>query len=507
MELFKIFGSIVIDDKKALQSLKEADKEAKNNQKSLNEVNKTLDKVGKGIIAAFTVTAVVGFTKKVVETTAKLQAMDSQFEQVFGSDKETAMAKINAQSEQLNIHSDRLKDSWSKFGAQFKGAGMEGELAMQNVNLATTLAADSAAFYDISLQNATGSLTSFLKGNFAAGDAIGVFTNATQMSKVAQDEFGLSWQQLTEAQKQDLLLQKVNETYQLNGATGQAIRESENWENVTGNLSATWERFLANVGSPVLDLATKAIGGLTDAIGWLEANLNIVIPVVAALTSAIVAQLIVNALSKAMSAYKAVTTSMTFAQWALNTAMNANPFGVVAMVIGGLVLAGGLLVANWDKVKTTAEGLWKKIKETFGKIGEFVGGIWNGIKSALKLPTISLTGKFSIIPPSIPKFNINWNAEGGIFSKPTIFGTNAGYQGVGEAGAEAIMPIEKLPKLLGLDKQNNLTADSIEAIVSSIMNNMNFNMVLDNGALVGQLAPGIDARLGRLNIEKGRGRR
>ena len=33
MELFKIFGSIVIDDKKALQSLKEADKEAKNNQK------------------------------------------------------------------------------------------------------------------------------------------------------------------------------------------------------------------------------------------------------------------------------------------------------------------------------------------------------------------------------------------------------------------------------------------------------------------------------------------
>ena len=136
--------------------------------------------------------AVVGFTKKVVETTAKLQAMDSQFEQVFGSDKETAMAKINAQSEQLNIHSDRLKDSWSKFGAQFKGAGMDGELAMQNVNLATTLAADSAAFYDISLQDATGSLTSFLKGNFAAGDAIGVFTNATQMSKVAQDEFGLS---------------------------------------------------------------------------------------------------------------------------------------------------------------------------------------------------------------------------------------------------------------------------------------------------------------------------
>ena len=224
----------------------------------------------------------------------------------------------------------------------------------------------------------------------------------------------------------------------------------------------------------------------------MEANLNIVIPVVAALTSAIVAQLIVNALSKAMSAYKAVTTSMTFAQWALNTAMNANPFGVVAMVIGGLVLAGGLLVANWDKVKTTAVELWKKIKETFGKIGEFVGGIWEGIKSALKLPDHLINRKvFNPIPPSIPKFNINWNAEGGIFSKPTIFGTNAGYQGVGEAGAEAIMPIEKLPKLLGLDKQNNLTADSIEAIVSSIMNNMNFNMVLDNGALVGQLAPGL----------------
>ena len=60
------------------------------------------------------------------------------------------------------------------------------------------------------------------------------------------------------------------------------------------------------------------------------------------------------------------------------------------------------------------------------------------------LPKFTLTGKFGWKPPSVPKIGIKWNALGGVFNKPTIFNTaNAGLQGVGEAGSEAILPLTK----------------------------------------------------------------
>ncbi|WP_163581107.1 phage tail tape measure protein [Gracilibacillus saliphilus] len=87
-----------------------------------------------------------------------------------------------------------------------------------------------------------------------------------------------------------------------------------------------------------------------------------------------------------------------------------------------------------EKVKTAIDeikGFFSGMKLKFPKI------------SMPKLPKFSLDGKFSFNPPSVPKIKVNWNAAGGIFNKPTIFNTaNAGLQGVGEAGSEAIIPLK-----------------------------------------------------------------
>ena len=61
----------------------------------------------------------------------------------------------------------------------------------------------------------------------------------------------------------------------------------------------------------------------------------------------------------------------------------------------------------------------------------------------LKLPSIKIEGKFSLSPPQVPRFTINWNALGGVFDKPTIFGYGGSLQGIGEDGAEAVVPLEK----------------------------------------------------------------
>lgn len=62
----------------------------------------------------------------------------------------------------------------------------------------------------------------------------------------------------------------------------------------------------------------------------------------------------------------------------------------------------------------------------------------------LKLPHISISGEFSLSPPKVPKFSIDWYQKGGVFDSPTLFGYGNGLLGgLGENGAEAVVPLEK----------------------------------------------------------------
>ncbi len=62
----------------------------------------------------------------------------------------------------------------------------------------------------------------------------------------------------------------------------------------------------------------------------------------------------------------------------------------------------------------------------------------------MKLPHFSISGVFDMASGSVPKINVEWYKDGAIFTKPTLFNTPYGLKGVGEAGAEAVLPIEKL---------------------------------------------------------------
>lgn len=91
-----------------------------------------------------------------------------------------------------------------------------------------------------------------------------------------------------------------------------------------------------------------------------------------------------------------------------------------------------------DKINSAKDA----VKTAIDAIKGFFNFNWSLPK--LKMPHVLITGGFSLNPPSAPKFDIQWNALGKIFTKPTILNTNAGLQGVGEAGAEAILPISVL---------------------------------------------------------------
>lgn len=106
--------------------------------------------------------------------------------------------------------------------------------------------------------------------------------------------------------------------------------------------------------------------------------------------------------------------------------------------------------STWTGLKSAASSTWDGIKSAVtSKIqgaADKVKAIWQTVKNTLaqkislpkiKLPHISVSGKISLNPPSVPKFSIKWYAKGGIFDRPTV-------AGIGEAGPEAVTPIDKL---------------------------------------------------------------
>jgi hypothetical protein len=125
---------------------------------------------------------------------------------------------------------------------------------------------------------------------------------------------------------------------------------------------------------------------------------------------------------------------------------------------------------TWTGVKDTIIGAWETVKQTFTewKDGVFntfqeiydkIKGIWDSLGEMfangfdLKLPHISVTG--GIAPygiggqGSLPKFNVDWYANGGILTNPTIFGMQGGrFLGGGEAGAEAVLPLSNLQEMI-----------------------------------------------------------
>lgn len=99
-----------------------------------------------------------------------------------------------------------------------------------------------------------------------------------------------------------------------------------------------------------------------------------------------------------------------------------------------------------DKISSKFTDIWETCKTTvknaIDKIKSFFNFEWSLPK--IKLPHFSISGSFSLDPPSVPKISISWYKNGGVFDMPTLFGFGNGQiGGLGEDGAEAIVPLEK----------------------------------------------------------------
>lgn len=485
MELFKIFGTIAIANEAANAALLETSDEA---EESSNKITKAFKKIGTAVASYFAVEKIVQFGKNCIQAAADAQAMESQFSQVFGDMNGAAADALSSIADRAGITENRMKGSFTQIAAFAKTTGMETEDALALSERAMIAVADSAAFYDRSLEETTESLQSFLKGNYENDAALGLSCTEVTRNAAANELYGKSFQELSESQKQLTLLKMVEDANAASGALGQAARESETWTNQTGNLKQAWTDFMALIGGVFLPVAVEVVTNLAQFVTWLTENETVVMLVAIALgtlTAAIIAYKI------AMNASAIATSIMTAATTAFGVVMAfiTSPITLVILAIGALIAIIVLCVKHWDQIKAkvaevaqnvaekaeeikaaiaeklsaAAEAASSKFEQIKANITDKINAAKDAVRDAiekikgfmdfewslphLKLPRITISGKFSLNPPSAPSFGLEWYAKGGILNDPTIFGLNpfTGNAMVGgEAGAEAIAPISTL---------------------------------------------------------------
>ena len=373
--------------------------------------------------------AIGGLVSGSVNTAAELKAEASQFEQAFGEMEDTATEKISEIADATGILDTRLNTAATSIYSFARASGGTEAESMSLMEDALTAAADSAAYYDRSLDKTTETLMSFLKGNYENDAALGLSATETTRNAAAMELFGQKFNDLSEIQKQQTLLKMVTDAQELSGAMGQAERESDGLENVMGNLNEVGRQIQGNIGAPVLEAITPAIQEVTNALmGWSESvdwtafggavsgfitglieNGPTIVSIIAGVAAGFVAWNVVTTIQgivSAINAFRTANEGASIAQLALNAAMNANPIGIVVTAITALItIIGTLWVTNedfrkavteiWENIKQAFVNAWEAIKAAWDAASPYFTEIWNAIKSIFEPVVEFLSGIFS----------------------------------------------------------------------------------------------------------------
>ena len=267
LDLFDLYARITLDTSDYEKGVKQSNDGFGKLKTGISNVTKVAAGIGAAVTTVSTLLAKAG-----IEAAAEVRAETSAFQQTFGDMADVATESIGRVADSSGILQTRLNTLGSQIYAFARASGGDATESMSLMERALTVAADAAAYYDMSVEQATETLQSFLKGNYENDAALGLSATETTRNAEAMELFGKKFQNLTEIQKQQTLLSMVEDAQALTGALGQASREADGWENVIGNLKESWRQLQARMGEPVLDTVKPVVKDATAALVVLKEN-------------------------------------------------------------------------------------------------------------------------------------------------------------------------------------------------------------------------------------------
>ena len=487
MELFKLLGTIAIDNTEANKALNET---AENAGSSSKEVESAVNKVG---------SVALGLGKAVVTAGAVIGG--AWLAAIEGSrEYRTEMGKLDTAFVTNGHSSEAAKRTYSDLNSVLGDSGQAVEAA-NHLALLTNNEQDLQTWTDI----CTGvyatfgaslpieGLTEAANETAKVGEVTGPLADALNWAGISEDSFNDKLAACSnEQERQKLIMETLNGTYskaseqykKTNEDVIAAEKAQEKLTDAFAELGRIGEPILTLIKTKVADMVAAAIPHLErfinkikDAAKWIKDNAEkvklwsgVIAIAIATVGGFVLVLAWAGIMQKAANALKIVTLAMK----ALNVAMRANVIGLIVTAILGLVAAFLYLWKNnegfrnfwlkmWEKIKsaTSSAVRWingkfndlkdvvSRVRNTFGNIKDAIAdkieGAQDAVKKAidkikgffplsigkifsnLKIPKISVSGgkaPFGIAGKGkLPSFDVKWNAEGGILDRPTIFGS------------------------------------------------------------------------------------
>ena len=429
--------------------------------------------------AAAAVTAAIGaLTVKSSKWADDLNTMSKRYS--LGTDE---LQKYAAASELVDVDVETIAKSHVKL-----------EKTMLSASKGTGASAEAFEKLGVDVTNADGSLRdgdSVWQETIAA---LGQMSNETERDALAMQLMGKS------ATNLNPLIEDGGETYKnfadtlakynLDFVDQDMLDQANQFNDALDTMKAVGMVAFQQLGTqlaaylaPAMEKVVDLVGRLAEWFGNLSPRTQAIIAGVSAVV-AVLAPLLIG-LGKISFAISSIMSLMATLGPAIGGIVAT--FGPVILIIGAVVAAGVLLYKNWDTIKAKAIAFKNKVVATFNEFKAKVVSTFNSIRDAIvkpiqtaidkvkaivqriksffpikvgnifghiKLPHFKLTGKLSINPPSIPKISIDWYKNGGIFDSPTI-------AGIGEAGPEAVVPLDKF-----WEKLDNLSGGETNIVIN-----------------------------------------
>ncbi len=430
---------------------------------------------GLSMVAGAVDLALAGLTVKAGQTADDLNTMSK----VTGIST-TELQKYKYSADLLDVSVETIAKSQTKM-----------KKSMYSAQQGSSTMAEAFAKLGVSIEDSNGNLRSQDEVFAGSIKALGQMANETERDAIAMQIFGKSASELNPLiEDNGETFQRVADIFANNGldvVDQETIDNANRFQDALDTIKATGMVTLSTIGMQLAGYLAPAMEKIADVLGkvmgWLsqlDPEVLTIIGIIAGVIAVLSPALIL--IGKIATGISSIMTLISMIGPAI-AGLSAGALLPIIGIIAGVIAVGVLLYKNWDTIKAKAlevkdwvvekfTALRDGIVTAFNNIKNTVTTTWNNIKNAIitpiqsavafvknaidkikgffsgltlklphiKLPHFKLTGSLSLIPPSVPKISIDWYKNGGIFTNPTIFQG----VGVGEAGAEAVLPLKKL---------------------------------------------------------------